>query len=113
MIWWQPLAISNLSKSQVSRMAEELDEMVDDFRNRPLDPGGYAYLCVMLLRSKVREGGRVVTCSVLLATAESNASWKGFFQDFKARGLTGVFLVTSDAHDSIQHAISEVLADTS
>ena len=48
-----------------------------------------------------------------VATAESNASWKGFFQDFKARGLTGVFLITSDAHDGIQHTSSEVLPDTS
>ena len=82
------------------------------------------------LTIKVREGGRVVKCSVLLATgvnadgyremlgmhvatAESNASWKGFFQDLKARGLTGVFLITSDAHEGIQHAISEVLPNAS
>ena len=94
------LGISNLSKSQVSRMSEELDEMVADFRNRPLDPGGYAYLSCDALTIKVREGGRVVKCSVLLATGvnadgyremlgmhvattESNASWKGFFQDLK------------------------------
>ena len=124
------LGISNLSKSQVSRMSEELDEMVADFRNRPLDPGGYAYLSCDALTIKVREGGRVVKCSVLLATgvnadgyremlgmhvatAESNASWKGFFQDLKARGLRGVFLITSDAHEGIQHAISEVLPDAS
>mgnify|MGYP001757930300 FL=1 len=124
------LGISNLSKSQVSRMSEELDEMVADFRNRPLDPGGYAYLSCDALTIKVREGGRVVKCCVLLATgvnadgyremlgmhvatAESNASWKGFFQDLKARGLRGVFLITSDAHEGIQHAISEVLPDAS
>ena len=118
------LGISNLSKSQGLRMSEELDEMVADFRNRPLDPGGYAYLSCDALTIKVREGGRVVKCSVLLATGvnadgyremlgmhvattESNASWKGFFQDVKARGLTGVFLITSDAHEGIQHAISE------
>lgn len=63
-----PLGISNLSKSQVSRMSDQLDEMVADFRNRPLDPGGYAYLSCHALTIKVREGGRVVTCSVLLAT---------------------------------------------
>ena len=124
------LGIAGLSKSQVSRMSEELDEMVNDFKNRPLDPGGYAYLSCDALTIKVREGGRVVKCSVLLATgvnadgyremldmhvatAESNASWKGFFQDLKARGLCGVFLVTSDAHEGIQHAISEVLPDAS
>ena len=48
-----------------------------------------------------------------VATAESNASWKGFFQDLKARGLCGVFLITNDAHEGIQHAISEVLPDAS
>ena len=111
-------------------MSEELDEMVADFKNRLLDPGGYAYLSCDALTIKVREGGRVVKCSVLLATGvnadgyremlgmhvattESNASWKGFFQDLKARGLRGVFLITSDAHEGIQHAISEVLPDAS
>lgn len=124
------LGIANLSKSQVSRMSEELDEMVADFKNRPLDPGGYAYLSCDALTIKVCEGGRVVKCSVLLATgvnadgyremlgmhvatAESNASWKGFFQDLKARGLRDVYLITSDAHEGIQHAISEVLPDAS
>ncbi|UBI08640.1 IS256 family transposase [Corynebacterium coyleae] len=124
------LGISNMSKSQGLRMSEELDEMVADFRNRPLDPGGYAYLSCDALTIKVREGGRVVKCSVLLATGvnadgyremlgmhvattESNASWKGFFQDLKARGLRGVFLITSDAHEGIQYAISEVLPDAS
>lgn len=124
------LGINNLSKSQVSRMAEDLDVMVEDFRTRPLDTGGYAYLSCDALTIKVREGGRVVKCSVLLATgvnadgyremlgmhvatSESNASWKGFFSDLKARGLRGVFLVTSDAHEGIQNAISEVLPDAS
>ena len=98
------LGIANMSKSQVSRMSEELDEMVADFKNRPLDPGGYAYLSCDALTIKVREGGRVVKCSVLLATGvnadgyremlgmhvattESNASWKGFFQDLKLVGF--------------------------
>ena len=123
------LGIANMSKSQVSRMSEELDEMVADFKNRPLDPGGYAYLSCDALTIKMREGGRVLKCSVLLATgsntevnadsyreiigmhvatAESNASWKGFFQDLEACRLRGNFLVTSDAHEGIQHAISEI-----
>ncbi|MCT1883224.1 IS256 family transposase [Corynebacterium sanguinis] len=124
------LGITNLSKSQVSDMAKELDGMVEEFRTRPLDSGPYFYVSCDALTMKVREGGRVVKTSVLLATgvnndgyrellgmhvatAESNASWKGFFQDLKARGLRGVFLVTSDAHEGIQHAISEVLPDAS
>lgn len=69
----------------------------------------------------------MVKCSIRLATgvnadghremlgvhAESDASWKSLFQVLKTRGLTGVFLITSDAHDGIQYAISEVLPDTS
>ncbi|MDK6680808.1 transposase, partial [Aerococcus sp. UMB8608] len=84
-------------------------------RTRPLDQGPYYYLSCDALTMKVREGGRVVKTSVLLATgvnkdgyrellgmqvatAESTASWTGFFRDLIARGLEGVFLVTSDAH---------------
>lgn len=112
------LGITNLSKSQVSDTAKQLDVMVEDFRTRTLDTGPYYYLSCDALTMKVREGGRVVKTSVLLATAvnadgyrellsmqiatsESTASWTGFFRDLKARGLKDVFLVTSDAHLSI------------
>ncbi len=60
--------ITNLSKSQVSTMAKELDVMVDNFRTRPLDTGPYLYVSCDALTMKVREGGRVVKTSVLLAT---------------------------------------------
>lgn len=79
---------------------------------------------------EVREGGRVVKTSVLLATgvnnegyrellgvqvatAESTVSWTGFFRDLKARGLKDVYLVTSDAHLGIQAAVGEVLPNAS
>ncbi|MFW9159527.1 transposase, partial [Corynebacterium striatum] len=105
------LGITNLSKSQVSEMAKDLDSMVEDFRTRPLDSSPYHYLSCDALTMKVREGGRVVKTSVLLATsvnndgyrellgmqvatAESTASWTGFFRDLKARGLGDVYLVT-------------------
>ncbi|WP_141329785.1 IS256 family transposase, partial [Corynebacterium variabile] len=124
------LGITNLSKSQVSDMAKDLDILVEDFRHRPLDGGPYLYVSCDALTMKVREGGRVVKTSVLLAcgvnvegyrellgmqvaTAESVASWTGFFRDLKARGLDQVYLVTSDAHLGIQHAIGEVLPNTS
>ena len=124
------LGINNLSKSQVSEMAKDLDQMVEDFRTRPLDTGPYLYVSCDALTMKVREGGRVVKTSVLLATgvnaegyrellgmqvatSESVASWTGFFRDLKARGLNDVYLVTSDAHLGIQHAISEVLPNAS
>ena len=124
------LGINNLSKSQVSDMAKDLDQMVEDFRTRPLDTGPYLYVSCDALTMKVREGGRVVKTSVLLATgvnaegyrellgmqvatSESVASWTGFFRDLKARGLDQVYLVTSDAHLGIQHAISDVLPNAS
>ncbi|SPJ41445.1 Transposase, Mutator family [Corynebacterium diphtheriae subsp. lausannense] len=113
------LGINNLSKTQVSDMAKELDEMVADFRTRPLDSGPYFYLSCDALTMKVREGGRVVKTSVLIATdvnkdgyrellgmqiatSEPLEPWTGFFQDLKARGLGEVYLITSDAHLGIQ-----------
>ena len=124
------LGIDNLSKSQVSDMAKELDDMVVDFRTRPLDSGPYFYLSCDALTMKVREGGRVVKTSVLIATgvnndgyrellgmqiatSESVESWTGFFQDLKARGLGQVYLVTSDAHLGIQAAVGQVLPTAS
>ena len=118
------LGIAGLSKSQVSVMAKELYATVEDFRTRPLDNGPYLYISCDALTMKVREGGRVVKTSVLLATgvnadgyrellgmqvatAESVASWTGFFRDLVARGLTGVFIVTSDAHLGIQAAVGD------
>ena len=124
------LGINNLSKSQVSDMAKELDTMVEEFRTRPLDSGPYYYLSCDALTMKVREGGRVVKTSVLIATgvnndgyrellgmqvatSESVESWTGFFQDLKARGLGEVYLVTSDAHLGIQAAVGQVLPTAS
>lgn len=109
------LGITNLSKLKVPEMAEDLDAMVEDFRARPLDTGAYLYVSCKTLTMKVREGGRVVKTSVLLATgvnaegyrellgmqfatSESVASWMDFFRDLTARGLNEVYLVTSDAH---------------
>ena len=110
------LGITGLSKSQVSRMATDLDEHVDQFRNRPLhDAGSFTFVAADALTMKVREGGRVVSCAVLVATGVNNdghrevlgvrvstsetaPAWKEFFADLVARGLTGVRLVTSDAH---------------
>ena len=69
--------------------------------------------CSVLLATGVNADGYREMLGMHVATAESNASWKGFFQDLKARGLRGVFLITSDAHEGIQHAISEVLPDAS
>ena len=58
------LGIESLSKSQVSRITGELDEMVTEFRNRPLDAGPYTYVWMDALTQKVREGGRIINVAV-------------------------------------------------
>ncbi len=118
------LGINSMSKSQVSRMAESLDEHVEQFRHRPLDEAGpFTFVSADALTMKVREGGRVINAVVLLATgvngdghrevlgmrvatSETGAAWDGFFADLVARGLAGVRLVTSDAHTGLVEAIA-------
>ena len=118
------LGIDSLSKSQVSRMAAELDEHVEQFRHRPLDAAGpFTFVAADALTMKVREGGRVINAAVLLATgvngdghrevlgvrvatSETGAAWNEFFADLTARGLSGVRLVTSDAHPGLVDAIA-------
>ena len=120
------LGITRLSKSQVSVMAAELDAQVGEFRGRPLDQGPYTFVAADALVLKVREGGRVVHVHALVATgvnadghreilglqvssAEDGAGWLGFFRDLTARGLAGVKLVTSDAHNGLVAAIGATL----
>ncbi|GAA2559064.1 IS256 family transposase [Pseudonocardia hydrocarbonoxydans] len=122
----ETLGITRLSKSQVSTMAAELDAHVADFRTRPLDQGPYTFVAADALVLKVREGGRVVNVHALVATgvnadghreilglqvtsAEDGAGWLGFFRDLTARGLSGVRLVTSDAHNGLVAAIGATL----
>ncbi|MGW5165793.1 IS256 family transposase, partial [Micrococcus luteus] len=118
------LGVNALSKSQVSRMATELDEQVETFRHRPLGVAGpFTFVAADALSMKVREGGRVVNAVVLLATgvnadghrevlglrvatSETGAAWNEFFADLVARGLAGVRLVTSDAHTGLKDAIA-------
>src|SRR5690625_3146980 len=118
------LGIHSLSKSQVSRMASDLDEHVREFRHRPLgDAGPFTFVAADALTMKVREGGRVINSVVLVATgvnadghrevlglqvatSETGAAWNTFLADLVARGLTGVRLVTSDAHQGLVEAIA-------
>ncbi|QWC86582.1 IS256 family transposase [Nocardioidaceae bacterium] len=118
------LGIDSLSKSQVSRMAVELDQHVEEFRHRPLDGAGpFTFVAADALTMKVREGGRVVNAVVLVATgvngdghrevlgmrvatSETGAAWNEFFADLVARGLAGVGLVTSDAHAGLVDAVA-------
>ena len=121
------MGIEGISKSQVSRLARELDAVVEAFRNRPLDAGPYTYLWLDALTQKVREGGRIVNVAVVIATAvnangnrevlgfdvittEDGAGWTSFLRGLVARGLSGVALVVSDAHEGLKGAIEAVLA---
>ncbi|MGI8870513.1 MAG: IS256 family transposase [Mycobacteriales bacterium] len=120
------LGIDRLSKSQVSQMAKDLDTQVEAFRTRPLDAGPYAFVAADALVLKVREGGRTVNVHALVATgvnaegyreilglqvtsAEDGAGWLAFFRDLTARGLSGVALITSDAHRGLIEAIGATL----
>jgi putative transposase len=124
------LGITGLSKSQVSVMARDLDEQVAAFRTRPLHDGPYTFVAADALTMKVREAGRVVKVAVMVATGvnadgyrevlgihtattESSAGWLSFFRDLTARGLSGVALVTSDAHAGLVEAIGATLPNAS
>jgi putative transposase len=127
----QTLGITSLSKSQVSRMAADLDGQVSAFRTRPLtDAGPFVFVAADALTMKVRENGRVVNAVVLVATgvnadghrevlgikvatSETGAAWNAFFADLVARGLQGVHLVTSDAHRGLVEAIAANLPGAS
>jgi putative transposase len=125
------LGIHSLSKSQVSRMATDLDEHVREFRTRPLhEAGPFTFVACDALMMKVREGGRVVNTAVLVATgvngdghrevlgmqvatSETGPAWNMFFADLVARGLTGVRLITSDAHAGLVDAMRANFAGAS
>jgi len=118
--------VVGLSKSQVSAMAAELDELVEGFRSRPLDAGPYTFVWLDALTQKVREGGRTVAVHALIATgvnadgcreilgvdvtsSEDGAGWLAFLRGLVARGLSGVALVISDDHAGLVNAIAAVL----
>ena len=124
------MGLEGISKSQVSRICAELDDAVAAWRSRPLDAGPYPFVWVDALSMKVREGGRVCNTAVLVATAcnadghrellglevgaaEDGASWTAFLRGLVARGLHGVRLVTSDAHEGLKGAIAAVLEGAS
>ncbi len=126
----QTLGIKGISKSRVSEMAKSLDETVEAFRNRPLDGGPYRYLWLDALTMRCRDGGRIVNVAVVVATAvnadghrevlgidvvttEDGAAWTAFLRGLVARGLSGVQLVTSDAHGGLRAAIASVLPGAS
>ena len=117
----KPFQVTGLADGQ-----ELDDEAVEAFRTRPLDAGPYTFVAADALVLKVREAGRVVGVHTLIATgvnaegyreilgiqvssAEDGAGWLAFFRDLVARGLSGVGLVTSDAHPRLVAAIGATL----
>jgi len=126
----QSMGIQGLSKSQVSEMTKSLDAVVETFRTRPLDEGPYPYVWMDALMVKSREMGRVVNVAVIVATAvnregrkvilgldvvtsEDGAGWEAFLRGLVARGLNGVQLVVSDAHEGLKNAVAKVLPGSS
>jgi putative transposase len=119
------LGMQGISKSQVSRLCQELDAEVARFRARPL-VGPYPYAWLDATFVKVRDGGRVVSMAVVVAVgvnaggqrevlgldvgpSEDGQFWLRFLRDLVVRGLAGVQLVTSDAHRGLKAAIAAVL----
>jgi putative transposase len=123
------LGMTGMSKSQVSRLCQTLDIEVERFRTRKLD-GTYAYVQLDATFVKVRQEHRVVSMAVVIAVgvnqdgqrevlgldvgpSEDGAFWHAFLRSLVARGLSGVKLVTSDAHEGLKAAIASVLQGAS
>ncbi|WEH12048.1 IS256 family transposase [Alicyclobacillus fastidiosus] len=121
----ESLGIQGISKSEVSRICKELDDVVQSFKNRPLE-GAYPYVWLDATFPKVREGGRVQSMAFVIAigvrdtgerevlgfdigTSEDGSFWLTFIRSLVARGLSGVQLAISDAHEGLRNAIGSAL----
>jgi putative transposase len=119
------MGMTGISKSQVSRLCGEIDDKVAAFLNRPLE-GEWPYLWLDATYVKVREHGRIVSVAVIVAVAvngdgrrevlgisigvsEAETFWTDFLRSLARRGLRGVKLVISDAHEGLKAAIAKVL----
>jgi putative transposase len=122
------MGMSGISKSQVSRLCEEIDVKVKAFLDRPIE-GEWPYVWIDATYLKVRRGGRIVSVAAIIAvgvnadgrrevlgleigTSEAEPIWTEFLRKLTRRGLRGVKLVVSDAHESIKAAVSKVLNAT-
>lgn len=122
------MGMSGISKSQVSRLCEEIDEKVQAFLERPIE-GDWPYIWIDATYLKVRRGGRIVSVAVIIAvgvnadgrrevlgmevgTSEAEPIWTEFLRSLTRRGLRGVKLVISDAHLGLKAAVSKVLCAT-
>jgi len=119
------MGLTGTSKSQVSRLCEEIDERVHAFLNRPLE-GDWPFLWLDATYVKLREGGRIVSMAVIVAVAvstdgrrevlgitvmpsEAETFWSDFLRSLTRRGLRGVQMVISDAHEGLKAAARKVL----
>jgi putative transposase len=122
------MGMSGISKSQVSRLCEEIDGKVKAFLDRPIE-GDWPYLWIDATYLKVRRGGRIVSVAVIIAvgvnsdgrrevlgmevgTSEAEPIWTAFLRKLTRRGLRGVKLVISDAHEGLKAAVTKVLSAT-
>ncbi|WP_426026162.1 IS256 family transposase [Brevundimonas sp. TSRC1-1] len=121
----QAMGMSGISKSQVSRLCEEIDVRVKAFLDRPIE-GDWPYLWIDATYIKVRQNGRIVSVAVIVAVganadgrrevlgmqvgpSEAETFWTDFLRGLARRGLRGVKLVVSDAHEGIKAAVSKVM----
>jgi putative transposase len=122
------MGASGVSRSQVSRLCEEIDGKVKTFLDRPIE-GDWPYIWIDATYLKVRRGGRIVSVAVIIAvgvntkgrrevlgmevgSSEAEPIWTEFLRGLTRRGLRGVQLVVSDAHEGIKAAVSKVLNAT-
>ena len=121
----QAMGLDGISKSQVSRLCEEIDERVKPFLGRPIE-GDWPYVWLDATYLKVRRGGRIVSAAAVIAIgvngdgrrevlgldicpSEAETFWTDFLRKLARRGLRGVKLVISDAHEGLKAAASKVL----
>jgi putative transposase len=124
----QAMGLGGIGKSTVSKLCKEIDERVNAFLDRPLE-GEWPYLWLDATYLKVREGGRIVPVAAIIAVAvdaegrreivglhlgpsEAETFWSSFLKGLLKRGLRGVKLVVSDAHEGLKAAIRRVLGAT-
>jgi transposase-like protein len=124
----QAMGMTGISKTSVSKLCKDIDERVHAFLKRPLS-GDWPYLWLDATYLKVREGGRIVSVAAIIAVAvntdgkreivglhigpsEAEPFWTSFLRDLVRRGLTGVKLVISDAHEGLKAAITRILSAT-
>jgi transposase-like protein len=122
------MGMDGISRSQVSRLCAEIDERVSDFLARPIE-GDWPYLWLDATYVKVREAGRIVPVAVTIAvgvnadgrrevlgmavgSSEAEPFWLDFLRTLARRGLRGVKLVVSDAHEGLKAAVTKVLRAT-